>query len=281
MHVRTILLIAAFSLASPELANAQQENVDREKKAPRAARSVHLGYPAPEGVVFYNEMTVDESVPGSYFMACGFRHGYFGIQELSGDKKVVLFSIWDPGDQNDAKSVPEDRRVEVLEQSKDVRIGRFGGEGTGAQCFLDYAWKKGETYRFLVKASTEKNKTTFSAYFHRNDTKEWTHLATFRSQTGGGLLKGYYSFVEDFRRDGKSPHEQRSARFHNGWVQNSTGDWTALVRAKFTADGTPLENIDAGLREGRFFLTTGGATKNETPLNSTIKGTPPGVGTLP
>src|SRR4051794_23707500 len=32
-----------------------------------ACRSVHLGYPAPEGVAFYNEMTVEKSADGTYF----------------------------------------------------------------------------------------------------------------------------------------------------------------------------------------------------------------------
>src|SRR5689334_8978105 len=78
---------------------------------PRAARSVHLGYQAPESNVFYNELTVEKSTPGSYFMACGFQHGYFGIQELGNSKKVVIFSVWDPGNQNDPKSVDAEKRV--------------------------------------------------------------------------------------------------------------------------------------------------------------------------
>jgi len=64
---------------------------------PRAARSVHLNFPAPEGDLFYNEMVVEQSVPGSYFMACGWDTGYFGLQQLDrADDKVVLFSVWDP-----------------------------------------------------------------------------------------------------------------------------------------------------------------------------------------
>src|SRR3954470_23725122 len=81
--------------------------------APRAARSVHLHYPAPDADAFYNELTVERSVPGSYFMACGFRHGYFGIQELSGGRKVVLFSVWDPTKGDAAAKVPLEQRVEV------------------------------------------------------------------------------------------------------------------------------------------------------------------------
>ena len=46
-----------------------------------ACRSVHLGYPAAAGVSFYNEVTVEKSADGTYFMVCGWSKGYFGIQE--------------------------------------------------------------------------------------------------------------------------------------------------------------------------------------------------------
>ena len=40
---------------------------------------------------------------------------------------------------------------------------------------------------------------------------------TFRTHTGSERLKGLYSFIEDFRRDGKSATETRRAVFGNGW----------------------------------------------------------------
>src|SRR6187455_689110 len=46
---------------------------------PKAARSVHLWWSAPEGTDFYNEARIQESTPGSYFMACGWNTGYFGV----------------------------------------------------------------------------------------------------------------------------------------------------------------------------------------------------------
>lgn len=246
-----------------------------DPKEPRAARSVHLGFPAPDATVFYNEVTVEESVPGSYFMVCGFKHGYFGIQELSGpEDKVVLFSIWDPGEQNDPNSVPADRRVEVLHNDTDVRVGRFGNEGTGAQSFYKLKWKVGQTYRFCVKATVEKPKTSFAAYLWLDEPKDWKHLATFRTQTGGEPLRGLYSFLEDFRRDGRSPKQTRRATFGNGWVQTVNGDWTALTKARFTGDATPLDNIDAGAKDRRFWLATGGDVTNRLPLKSMLSWTP-------
>jgi hypothetical protein len=243
-----------------------------EEAAPRAARSVHLFYPAPAGAAYYNELTVDESVNGSYFMACGFNRGYFGIQQLGGeDKKVVIFSIWDPTKGDDPKAVPEEKRVEVLGSGEGVRVSRFGGEGTGGKSMWDYQWKKGETYRFLVRASVDGEATTYTAHFYMPERKEWLHMATFRTHTGGKPLGGYYSFVEDFRRDGKSPHEVRKARFGNGWIKPVDGEWKELREAKFTADKTPLDNIDAGVAGTDFYLATGGDTTTTNKLGTKIE----------
>src|SRR5437879_2584753 len=66
-----------------------------EKMKGVACRSVHLRYAAPTGTAFYNELTVDKSADGTYFVACGWSTGYFGIQELATGHKLVLFSVWD------------------------------------------------------------------------------------------------------------------------------------------------------------------------------------------
>ena len=256
-----VMLVAVGSLAGAG-----------EGEPPRAARSVHLHFPAPEADAFYNELTVGRSVPGSYFMACGFSHGYFGIQELGGGKKVVLFSVWDPTRGDDAAGVPLEQRVEVLHQDPDVEVKRFGGEGTGGQSFFKYDWKTGETCRFLVRAKAENDKTAYAAYFWLGRTKSWKHLVTFRTRTGGQRLKGLYSFIEDFRRDTDSADEVRRAVFSNGWVLS--GDWKPLLAARFTASGSEWEakdTIDAGVGEGRFYLQTGGDTKTTTTLDSTLK----------
>jgi len=41
--------------------------------------------------------------------------------------------------------MPEEKRVKMLHKDDAVRVGRFGNEGTGSQCFLDPDWKGGET----------------------------------------------------------------------------------------------------------------------------------------
>ncbi len=260
---RTSSLAIAVLLATMTLLAATRAHGDEKLKG-IACRSVHLAYPAPVAVSFYNEITIEKSAPGTYFMVCGWGKGYFGIQELANGKKLVLFSVWDPGNQDDPKTVKEDLQVKTLHKGEGVRVGRFGGEGTGGQSFFDYDWKIGETYRFLVTAKAVEKRSEYSGYFYIPEKKEWRHLVTFSTPTGGDLLKGDYSFVEDFKRDKVSTTHTRRARFGNGWIETVDGTWQPITRAKFTADANPVTNIDAGPDKDSFFLATGGDIENKT-----------------
>jgi hypothetical protein len=249
-----------------------------EKAAVVACRSVHLFFPAPEGVAFYNEVTVGQSAAGTYFMACGFDLGYFGMQQLDRGKKVVLFSVWDPGKQSDPKRVDKDKQVKTLYEGEGVRVGRFGNEGTGGQSFFDYDWNVGKTYRFFVTARLAGDRTEFAGFFYLPEKKVWKHLVTLSTISQGRGLRGYYSFIEDFRRNGVSATEARRARFGNGWIQSKDGQWVALTRAHFSADDNSALNIDAGVTDDCFFLATGGKTQNRnTPLGKNIDRPPSGI----
>jgi hypothetical protein len=178
--------------------------------------------------------------------------------------------------------VDEERRVKLVAKGEDVRIGRFGGEGTGGQSFFDYDWKAGETYRFLVTAKADDKRTEYAGHFYLPDKKEWKHLVTFSTLAGGKALRGYYSFIEDFRRNRVSATKARQAHFGNGWIKTKDGQWVALTRARFTADSNPVTNIDAGVDGARFFLTTGGETKNSgTKLQDFMNRLPGGVNLPP
>ena len=244
---------------------------------PRAARSVHLGFVGAEGDTFYNECVVEKSTDGSYFMVCGWDTGYFGIQQLNGDRKVGLFSVWDPTIGDDPGAVKTEDRVEVLFQDPAARIKRFGGEGTGGQCMIDFNWKLGETNRFLIHSETTTNaairKTAYSAFIQSSGSTEWRKLATFRVRTKTEGMRGLYSFVEDFRRDTKSVSELRRARFGNGWIQTHTGEWRPITKARFTASNAEWEskeNIDAGVSDAWFYLATGGDIHASRELRSVI-----------
>ena len=258
----TRLRVAASGLVFLALAMIQTLSPADEKLAGIACRSVHLNYKAPEAVAYYNEVTVEQSAEGTYFCVCGFNQGYFGIQEQTRGKKVVIFSVWDPGKQNNPNSVDEEQRVKLISKDEKVRVGRFGNEGTGGQSFLDLDWKAGETYRFLVTAKVEGDRTAFAAYIAPPDAKEWRHLATFSTIAKGKLLGGYYSFIEDFRRNRVSATLERRAKFGQGWARTADGRWFPLTHAKFTADKNPALTIDAGVDAGRYFLATGGKVEN-------------------
>lgn len=242
--------------------------------APRAARSVHLSYISPPAVSFYGEVTVEKSVPDSYFQVCGFSGGYFGIQEHDHGKKVGIFSVWDTSKGNDPKAVDKKDQVETLFVGDGVRASRFGGEGTGGHSDFDFDWKVGDTYKFYLTTKVDGKKTDYMAYIFEREKKSWMHVATFSAPDGGKPLTGLYSFIEDFRRDTVSATEVRRARYGNEWVMTADGKWSPVTKARFTASGADWEakdTINAGLEGKLFFLQTGGDTKMETKLRSTIE----------
>ena len=257
------LLISTVTLCLlPSLSPAVA--VDQKLKG-IACRSVHLGYQkVPDSLVFYNEVQVQSSAEGTYFCVCGFSQGYFGLQELSNRSKVILFSVWDPGDQNDPNSVRDEQRVKLLHNHPDVRVKRFGNEGTGGQSFLDFDWKVGETYRFAVAAKRSGDRTEYSSWFFHPADNAWRHLVTFSTLTKDTSMKGYYAFVEDFQRNRVSTTKTRKAVFSNPAVLLPDGQWQAVTSARFTADSNPVLNIDSGLAGDQFWIATGGQIENST-----------------
>lgn len=238
-------------------------------RAGEACRSVHLWYSdAPVADAFYNEVRVQESADGTYFAVCGWSRGYFGIQQLGDGRKVVIFSVWDPPAGDHPDEVPPEKRVQLLFQGDDVRVNRFGYEGTGGQSFLDFPWKTDATYRFLVTARPHgSTHVAYAGYFYLPEEGRWKHLATFATLIPPGEgLRGLYSFVEDFIRNDESTRHVRRAIYGPGWVRTGNDEWTPLLQATFTADNNPARNIDAGLAPPGFFLSTGGTTPENASL---------------
>lgn len=228
-----------------------------------ACRSVHLQYTAEPATAFYNEGRVTDSSPGSYFMMNGWNGGYFGIQELADKRKVVLFSLWDSNQTHDPKALEESKRTKVVSQAPDVRVGRFGGEGTGGQSFFDYDWKPNVTYRFLVHVRPAGDgRAEYSGFFYLPESKTWKHLVTFSSPLAPKALRGPHSFVEDFLRNRTSTESVRRAEYGNTCVRVLDGSWKPITTATFTADSNKSVNIDSNVKDGHFFLATGGTTTN-------------------
>ena len=257
--LRALLAVVTLAVLSAAFVDAGPERL--------ACRMVHLWYRVEPSRAFYNEVTVEKSANGTYFATCGWDRGYFGIQELPDGKKVVIFSVWDPAAGDDPAAVPPGKQVRMLYKDPKVRVGRFGNEGTGGQSFFDYDWKLQTTYRFFVTAKADgPDRTAYSGHFYLPEKKEWKHLVTFSTLTPKGeLLRGHYSFIEDFLRNKVSVTQARKATFRNGWVKSAAGAWVSLGKAHFNADPSPPAlNIDAGPADSGFFLATGGATVNRT-----------------
>jgi hypothetical protein len=67
-----------------------------------------------------------------------------------------------------------------------------------------------------VTARPDGERTEYSGHFYLPEGKAWRHLVRFSTITGGRPLNGYYSFVEDFKRDMVSATKARAASFGNG-----------------------------------------------------------------
>ncbi|WP_009959144.1 DUF3472 domain-containing protein [Verrucomicrobium spinosum] len=274
---RLLAIVSAFTVLGLCAAPAAESE---KSAAPRinAACSIHLGWQAPASEWFYLEARVEKSTPGSYFMVCGWNTGYFGVQELGGGRKVAIFSVWDPTKGDNPEHVKLEDRVEVLHEGKDVKVSRFGGEGTGGKSMTEFPWKLGEKIRCIVQAKVEDGKTAYSGWLWQPRSNEWKHLVTFRVQTGGKPLSGLYSFVEDFRRDGKSVGEERRAVFGNGWVKTVDKGMVPLAQARFTASKAPTEArdiVDAGQAEGGLYLANGGKVSPSVPVGTVLNVNPP------
>ena len=79
----------------------------------RNAASVHLVYPVDRDAkveAFYCEMTGLEDPVWTYYMACGWHRGYFGMQVNSPTERRIIFSVWDSG--NEAVDRKKGRRRE-------------------------------------------------------------------------------------------------------------------------------------------------------------------------
>lgn len=265
--LRHFLVVVAVVVAAGYATSRSAVQADEKLKG-IACRSVHLGYNGlPKAIAFYNEISIQKSARGTYFAVCAWDKGYFGLQELSNGKKLLIFSVWDPTAGDDPNSVEDDKRVKLLHRDEKVRVGRFGNEGTGGQSFFDYDWKNDTVYRLMVTANPAGERTEYTGYFYVPEDMSWKKLVTFSTITGGKPLGGYYSFVEDFRRNRISATQERRATFGNAWIADTEKNWVNITNAKFTGDSNPVMNIDSGLIENRFFLATGGDITNQnTPL---------------
>ena len=237
-------------------------------KPRRNAASVHLFYPLPDtvkAVGFYNRVTVPSGADHlySYYMACGFARGYFGMQVNGEHERRIIFSVWDAGNEAaDRSKVTEENRVLLWAKGKDVVAGSFGDEGTGGHSHWLYNWKAGQAYDFYVTALPDSATATtiYTAYFFIPELMQWKMIASFKAPKDGKYLDHLYSFNEDF--SGANGQLKRKAYFSDQWIKNESGEWKELLNAKFSTDATGKSgdrtDIGGGVEGNTFYLWNGG-----------------------
>jgi Domain of unknown function (DUF3472)/Domain of unknown function (DUF5077) len=236
-------------------------NVD----ARRNAASVHLNFPVDSTLTvtgFYNEVTAVDDPVHTFYEACGFARGYFGMQVNSSTERRIIFSVWDAASgatANDRSTVAKENHAQLLAKGDGVVAEVFGNEGTGGHSHLVYPWVTGSTQRFYVTAEPEGAATVYTGYWFHPERGRWMLIASFRAPKDGRGLRRLYAFSENF--EGSTGNLRRKAFFGAQWIRLSDGTWRELTTATFSHDPTGKANrLDRfmGIEEGRFYLSHGG-----------------------
>ncbi len=233
-------------------------------KPRRNAASVHLAYPVPAVTNIdqaYCEVTAVDEPVYTFYMACGWNRGYFGMQINSPTERRIIFSVWDSGNEAvDRKKVSAEDLVTLKGKGEGVYSGDFGNEGTGGHSHLKYMWKTGEKQRFWLKAEVpDPTHTIYSGYWFHPEKKEWMLISSWKAPKAGSYLRGLHSFSENF--GGDNGHLRRKALYGNQWYHTSDGKWNEILTASFSHDPTGRgDRLDRymGVEGGQFFLSHGG-----------------------
>lgn len=239
------------------------------------AASVHIGWPLKTGEQvnwFYNEVKAIEDPINTFYMACGFRRGYFGMQINSPTERRIIFSVWDSGEEAaDRDKVSDDNKVILLGRGEGVTASGFGNEGTGGHSHLTVDWKTNTRQKFLLKGTVSGDKTRYTGWWYSPEDRSWKLIASFLApKTKGMALNGLHSFSENFWGD--NGFLLRAAEFGPVWVMGKAGIWENIPVGRFTHDGTGGRDrfdYDLTARGERLLLQHGGFT-GSSPLIGTL-----------
>ena len=262
------------------------------------APSVHLWWStkvpgAPSGEA-YNWTYLEVMYPSAYRrqatyqMSIGADGIYSGIQMPTHSDgsygHSVLFSVWDNGDVDKDKNLPDILRAAAVDLGPGTYATRFGGEGTGSSIRFneDNLWKFDHWVQFLYNVrpdiisvtktdangkttTTEYESTLQSMWFKMAEDTEWRYIGTLRMASANRLTSGIYSFLENFANIGGDL--MRRCYFRNGAMRSAeTGKWYALNHAGYgntQNNGKRYSRYDFGhgvtdLYDNCFYLETGG-----------------------
>ena len=204
------------------------------------------------GDAIMTDIKVEETTLYTYYAGLVWNTGYMGLQRGGGGYfKHVHFSVWDP---------PSGGLAELVYADNDVKVERFGGEGTGWKAMWPFNWNENITYRLCVLLTHFNSSTYYDSYFFDPTIGTWKHMATFRRTDSLHSFSYVASFVEDF---GSTLQSRRSCLFGNAWIRKFSKEWVELRRVIYASEGTRT-NKDGDV-EGNFFrLETGGSTISDT-----------------
>jgi hypothetical protein len=227
------------------------------------APSVHIRYHHPDPpatyLAYYNEIRVEETVKHTYFCTIGFDVGYFGIQDHDSGH-LAIFSVWDKGGgQNNSSAVDEADRTEVIFTNDRARSSRFGGEGSGAKTMMPFDWEVGKTYTFIVLLTPQEKGTLYTAWIGEKG-KGWQKIATYNTVMTKKSIRGFYSFIEDYARNGETGQSARLAFYPEHGAMTATYDWQRIVDGSGTIADDVIQNGHSGVKKNTFFSKSGAET---------------------
>ncbi|MDP6524365.1 MAG: DUF3472 domain-containing protein [Kiritimatiellia bacterium] len=227
------------------------------------APSVHISYHHPDPkatyLAYYNEIRVEKTVKHTYFCTIGFDVGYFGIQD-HGSGHLAIFSVWDRGGgKNKSSEVDEADRTQVLFTNDKAKSSRFGGEGSGAKTMMPYAWEVGNTYSFMVLLTPQDKGTIYTAWVSEKG-KAWEKIASYKTVMTKKELRGFYSFIEDYARNGETGQKPRLSFYPDHGAMTASGDWQRITNGSGTIADDIIQNGHSGVRKNVFFSQSGADT---------------------
>ena len=160
--------------------------------------------------------------------------------------------------------VPQSRRAdqtEVLFTNKAAKSSRFGGEGSGAKTMMPFAWETGKTYSFIVLLTPLKKGTIYTAWIGEKG-KPWQKIASYKTVMTKKNIRGFYSFIEDYARNGKTGQKPRLAYYPIQGVMTSAGKWQQIKNGSGTIADDVIQNGHSGVNKNMFFSQSGAETKD-------------------
>jgi hypothetical protein len=247
--LQAVYAVPAGTVWAPALFSA------RGVEAPSRANYLALWFDAPGPADAYAvEVSPLSGPPHSYYEAIGVPDtSYMGIQfhAPADHGHALLFSAWD-GPAGDA----------VVVDPGQSRCKKFGGEGTGMQCFADYPLQVGGRYRFELSVARGSASTDLRGRFVDLAHGRTIELATLRVARRVPDASSIYSFAEDFGPPSRSciAADERHVAV-GGVAAHVDGRWVPIQRAYFDPNH-PLEecaNIAAAAEGGAWVLSSGGS----------------------